>query len=86
MLKEGVSVLFLREASDIFVQSEDLDSCGGFSWVDLLERLDDLYDCELETRTGVLAVLVVVGVLVSLSSVVTEVLGWCLLRFGLGIC
>ena len=32
MLREGVSVLVSAEASDIFSQGEDLESCGGFSW------------------------------------------------------
>ena len=39
---------------------------------DLLEKPDDLYDCEFETRTDVFAVPVVSDVLVSPSSVVTE--------------
>ena len=54
------------EAFDIFSQGEDLESCGGFSWEDLLEKPDDLYDCEPGTRTDVSAVLVVTDVLVSL--------------------
>ena len=57
---------------DIFSQGEDLGSCGGVSWGDLLENPHDLSDCELETRTEVSAVLVVTDVLVSPSSVVTE--------------
>ena len=72
MLKESVSVLLLRRLFDIFSQGEDWESCGGFSWRDLLEKPDDLYDCELETRTDVSAVLVVLDVPVSPSSVVTE--------------
>ena len=39
---------------------------------DLLEDPDDLSDCELKTGTDVSAVLVVIDVLVSPSSVVTE--------------
>ena len=50
-----------------------MESCGGVSWSDLLEILDDLSDCELDARTDVPAVLVVTVVLVSSSSsVVTE--------------
>ena len=30
------------DASDIFSQGEDLESCGGHSWGDLLENPDDL--------------------------------------------
>ena len=72
MLKEGVSVLFLRRLFDIFSQGEDLERCGGVSWGDLLENPDDLSDCELETRTDVSAVLDVNVVPASLSSLVTE--------------
>ena len=35
----------LAEAFDIFGQGEDLGSCGGVSWCDLLDNLDDLSDC-----------------------------------------
>ena len=72
MLK-GASVFFSAEAFDIFSQGEDLESCGGVSWGDLLENPDDLSDCELETRTDVCAVLVVTDVLVSPSSVALSV-------------
>ena len=57
------------EAFHIFSQEENFESCGGVSWSDLL---DDLPDCELETRTVVSAMLVVTDVLVSPSSVATE--------------
>ena len=60
------------EAFDIFSQGEDLERCGGFSWSDLLDNLDDLSDCELESRTDVPAVLDVTDVLVSPFSVVIE--------------
>ena len=53
MLKEGVSVLYLRRLFHIFSQGEDLESCGGASWVDLLENPDDLSDCEPDTDGGV---------------------------------
>ena len=62
----------LAEAFDIFCQGEDLESCGGVSWSDVLDNLDVLSDCESESRAVVSAVLVVSDVLVSLSSVVTE--------------
>ena len=52
------------EAFDIFSQGEDLDSCGGFSCGELLGNLEDLFDCESETRTDVPAVPVVIDVLV----------------------
>ena len=47
------------EAFDIFSQGEDLESCGGVSWRDLLENPDDLSPA-------------VTDVPVSSSSVVTE--------------
>ena len=60
------------EAFEILSQGEDLKRCGGFSWVDLLEKPEDLSDCEPETRTDVSAVLDVTDLPVSPSSVVTE--------------
>ena len=60
------------ETFDIFSQGEDSESCGCFSWCDLLKNPDDLSDCEPETRTDVSAVPDVTVVLVSPSSVVTE--------------
>ena len=33
--------LVSAEAFDIFGQGEDLESCGGFSWEDILEEPDD---------------------------------------------
>ena len=71
MLEEGVWVLCLRRLFDIISQGEDSESCGGFSWSDLLENPDDLPDCEPETRTEVSAVPDVTAVPVSPSSVVT---------------
>ena len=43
MLKKGVGFDFAK-AFDIFSQGEDLESCGGVSWGDLLENPDDLSD------------------------------------------
>ena len=60
------------EAFDIFSQGEYVESCGGVSWSDLLEKPDDLSDGEPETGTVVSALPVVTDVLVSSSSVVTE--------------
>ena len=41
MLKRCVGFVS-AEAFDIFSQGEDLESCRGFSWEDLLEKPDDL--------------------------------------------
>ena len=60
------------EAFDIFSQGEDLESGGDLSWEDLLDKTEDLSDCEPGTWTDVSAVLVVTDVSVSPSSVVTE--------------
>ena len=60
------------ETFDILSQGEDSESCGGFSWCDLLKNPDDLPHCEPETRTVVSAVPDVTVVPVSPSSVVTE--------------
>ena len=60
------------ETLDIFSQGRDSGSCGGFLWVDLLEKPEDLSDCEPETRVDVTVVLDVTLVPVSPSSVVTE--------------
>ena len=60
------------EAFEIFSQGEDLESCGDLSWEDLLEKTEDLSDRESEAWADVLVVLEVTDVLVSLSSVVTE--------------
>ena len=62
MLKEGVSVFSLRESFDIFRHGEDLESCGGVSWSDLLENPDYFSDCEPETRTDASSVPVVTDV------------------------
>ena len=58
------------EAFGIFSQGGDLESCGGFSWRDLLEKPEDWSDFEPDTRVDV--VLGVTDVPVSPSSVVTE--------------
>ena len=63
------------EAFDIFRQKEDSESCDGFSWEGSLEAFGRLSDCDLETWTGLCAVLDVIVVLVSPSSVVTECFG-----------
>ena len=60
------------ESFDIFSHGEDLESCGGVSWSDLLENPDYFSDCEPETGTDASAVPVVTDVPVSPSSVVTE--------------
>ena len=57
------------EAFDIFGQGGDLESCGGLSWRDLLEKPEALFDSEPATRVEVPVVL---DVPVSPSSVVTE--------------
>ena len=63
---------FSVEAFDILSQGGDLERCGGLSWRDLLEKPEDLSDCEPETRVDVSVVLCVTHVPVSPSSVVTE--------------
>ena len=63
---------FSAEAFDIFSLREHLESCCGLSWEDLLEKSEDLSECEPETRMHGLVVLVVTDVLVSPSSLVTE--------------
>ena len=54
------------EALGIFSQEGDLESCGGPSWEDLLEKPVDLSDCEPDSCAHVRVVLVVTDVLVSL--------------------
>ena len=49
-----------------------MESCGDFSWEDLLDNPEDLADCEPDSCAHVCVVLNVTDVLVSLSSVVTE--------------
>ena len=41
------------DASEIFIPGRDLESCGDLSWEDLLDKPEDLSDCELETREDV---------------------------------
>ena len=65
----------LAEAFDIFSQGEVWENCDGFSWCDLLEYPDDLSDYDSELRACVSAVLAVLHVRVSPSSVVTECCG-----------
>ena len=55
------------------VHEENLESCGGFSWVNLLEKPEDWSDFEPETQVEVCVVPDVIDVLlVSPSSVVTD--------------
>ena len=72
MLKEGVSVLFLRRPLTILVKGKIWRVVVVFLEVTFLENPDDLSDYEPETRVVVSAVLVVTDVLVSPSSVDTE--------------
>ena len=60
------------EAFEIFSQGEDLVSCGDISWEDLLEEPEDLSGRELVSGELVRVVPDVTDVLVSPSSVVTE--------------
>ena len=60
------------EAFEIFSQVGDLESCGDISWEDLLVEPDDLSDRELVSGELVRVVPDVTDVLVSPSSVVTE--------------
>ena len=60
------------EAFEIFGQEGDLESCGDLSWVDLLEKREDLSDCEPDSCAHVRVVPDVTDVLVSPFSVVTE--------------
>ena len=62
------------EAFEIFSQVTDLESCGTLSWEDLLEKHEDLSDCEPEPCAHLRVVPDVAGVPVAPSSVVTE---WC---------
>ena len=50
----------------------DLETCGGFSRGDLLEKPEDWSEFESDTQVGVRVVPDVIDVLVSPSSVVTE--------------
>ena len=62
------------EAFDIFSQGRDLERCGGLSWSDLLDKPEDMSDCEPETRVDVPDV---ADVPVSPSLVVTEFCDGC---------
>ena len=70
MLKEGVSVLFLRRPLTSLVKGKTWRAVVFLGRI-FLGKLDDSSDCEPETRTDVSAVLVVTEVPVSPSSVVT---------------
>ena len=67
-VKNDVSILFLWRPC----QRGDLESCGGLSWRDLLEKPEDWSDLEPEAWVDVLVVPDVTDVSVSVSSVVTE--------------
>ena len=67
--KEEVTVCFLCSFLKSSVKEGDLESCGGLSWSDFLEKPEDLSDGESDTRVEVRAVLDVIDVFVSLSSV-----------------
>ena len=41
------------EVFEIFSQEGDLESCGGLSWEDFVEKPEDLSDCEPDTRVDV---------------------------------
>ena len=60
------------EAFEIFGQGRDLESCGGLSWEDLVEKPEDLSYCEPDTHAHVRVLLDVPDVTVSPSSVVAE--------------
>ena len=59
------------DASQIFGQGRDLESCGDLSWEDPLEKFENWSDSELDARARVRMVLDVTDVLVFPSSVVT---------------
>ena len=67
-LKDDVSVPFLWRPLISSVKG-DLESSGGLYWRDLLEKPEDLSDCETEARVDVSVVPDEADVLVSLSSV-----------------
>ena len=60
------------EAFEIFCQEGDVESCGDVSWEDFLDNPEDLSDCKPDSCAHVRVVPDVTDVLVSLSSVVTE--------------
>ena len=70
--EEEGTVYLLWKLFEIFSQGRDLESCGGLPGSYLVERPEDLSDCELDTRAHVHVMLDVTDVLVSTSSVVTE--------------
>ena len=57
---------------EAFDQGRDLESCGGLSWGDPLEKLENWSNCEPDSSAHVRVVPDVTDVLVSPSSVVTE--------------
>ena len=60
------------EAFEFFCQGGDLESCGGLSWENSLENLEDWSDCEPHSSAHVRVVPDVTDVPVSPSSGVTE--------------
>ena len=67
--RDGLSSV---EAIESLSQGRDLESCGGLSRRDLLEKHEDLSECETDSCAHVRVVHDVIDVLVSPSSVVTE--------------
>ena len=68
MVKRRCEGCFSVEASEIFSQGGDLESCVDFSWCGLLGEPDDLSDRELVSCEFVRVVLDVSDVVVSPSS------------------
>ena len=60
------------EAFEVFSQEGDVESCGDLSWEDLFDKPEDLSDREPDSCAHVRVVPDVADVLVSPSSVVTE--------------
>ena len=71
-LKRRCERLVSVEAFEIVSQEGDVESCGDVSREDLLDNPEDLSDCELDSCAHVRVVPDVTDVLVSPSSVVTE--------------
>ena len=72
MVERRCECCFSVEASEIFSQGGDLESCVDFSWCGLLGEPDDLSDREPVSCELVRVVPDVSDVVVSPSSVVTE--------------
>ena len=74
------------KALKICGQGRALESCADLSWEDPLEEFENWSDCEYGSRARVRVVSGVTDVLVSLSSVVTELCNFFFLLLFLGIC